>query len=196
MTSNMPNRQLVGLSRHDTLPAGDFVWMKPPCVPGLPTPILPCNEPSISSYIMFVVDNVDSNIPHSTPCSVPQTIQPAECNIQAISTAPSYIMDNIDSIVPHLTSHSVLQSIQPADCNIQVISAAPTSVAPALGLQVSIFCTFNFVCPLMRFTSPVYHRICQHPCHLAWTTMSNLNRLTIPLFNFVIIYKLWLTSSV
>jgi hypothetical protein len=73
--------QLVGLSRQDTLPVSDPIWMKSPCVPGIPTPIPPRNEPLISTYIMSVVvpvDDIDSSR------SLPKTLQPTE------SVAPGY----------------------------------------------------------------------------------------------------------
>ena len=68
--------QLVGLSRQDTLLTNDPTWTKSEsaCVPGIPTPIPPRNEPyaSISAYIMPVVDASDID----SSCS--QTLQPTE----------------------------------------------------------------------------------------------------------------------
>ena len=78
----------VGLSCQDTILASDHIWMKPPCVPasGLPTPIpLPRNKPgpSIStlSYITPIEDDIDGITPRSTPCSLQQTLQPADLEV-------------------------------------------------------------------------------------------------------------------
>jgi hypothetical protein len=72
----MHNKRSIGLSRQDTLLASDPIWTKPPCIPGLPTPIPPRNEPLISTYIV----DIDSNALHSNlrSESLPQTPEPAE----------------------------------------------------------------------------------------------------------------------
>jgi hypothetical protein len=115
MTSSMHNRRLVGLSRQDTLLASDPIWTKPTLVPGLPTPIPPRNEPSISLYITPTSTEDDRDIDSTitsrrsrlTPRSLPQT-----------------------------------QALQPAEVDIQIMLDVPTSVTPELGLQVGILFTF------------------------------------------------------
>jgi hypothetical protein len=76
VTFIMHNKQSVRLSCQDTLLASDPIWTKPPCIPGLPTPIPPQNEPLISTYIV----DIDSNALHSNlrSESLPQTPEPAE----------------------------------------------------------------------------------------------------------------------
>ena len=72
---------LTSLSRQDTLPASDPIWTKSEsCVPGLPMPIPPRNEPSLSFYIVPIGDDIDGHsltrvtTTRSTPRSLPQTL--------------------------------------------------------------------------------------------------------------------------
>lgn len=70
-----PSQQMVGLSHQDTLLVSDPIWMKPSCVPSLPTPIPPHNELAISTYITPIEDDISTVTPHLTTCSLPQTLQ-------------------------------------------------------------------------------------------------------------------------
>ncbi|KAF8223153.1 hypothetical protein L208DRAFT_1381564 [Tricholoma matsutake] len=116
----------------NTLPTNNPMWVKPPYVPGLPTPILPCNEPLI--YIACMGDDIDKT-PHSKPHSLLQTPSNSD-PAKADSDVTIVLADELTSVAPGMDLQNMLAAPSPAGC-VDDIVLSNSMMMPQVSMSMS-----------------------------------------------------------
>jgi hypothetical protein len=95
MTSTTSSTTYTPLARQDTLLEDDPSWTKPPYILGLPTPIPPRNEPSLSHYLISEANDVGAqdDTSHSTPRSGSPICEAAVPDAGVLGVRPIVIVE-------------------------------------------------------------------------------------------------------